>query len=69
MNTSGLLLITCCIVLAIWDMIAVWRYGIDNSVSRFVQRVGRAHPLFIFALGVLVGHFFAAMTPEPQPRP
>lgn len=62
MTTSGLLLITCCIILPIWDMIAVGK-GIEQTESWFIRRTAQRYPSFVFCLGVLVGHFFAAMTP------
>ena len=62
MTTSGLLLITCCIILAIWDMIAVNK-SLQDSESWFIRRVAQKYPSFVFCLGVLIGHFLAAMTP------
>jgi len=45
-------------------MIAVNQFGVDYSVSRFIQRSAITHPSLILALGVLIGHFFAAMKAE-----
>jgi len=64
MTASGLVLVACCIVVAIWDLIAVNTWGVNYSVSRFVQRSAIAHPSLILALGVIIGHFFAAMKPQ-----
>ena len=62
-TTSGLLLTAACIILAIWDMIAVLTGGVQASESSFIRKTAQRFPLFVFAVGVLVGHFFAAMVP------
>lgn len=63
MSTSGLILCVLAIVIAIWDAIAVEFFGVQGSESWFFNRVGRAYPSFILCLGILIGHFFAYMTP------
>jgi hypothetical protein len=62
MTTSGLILTVCCIIIAIWDLIAVKRYGVKYSVSYYIQQTGVTHPTLIFAMGFLCGHFFAGMS-------
>lgn len=69
MTTSGMILVACCIVTAIWDLIAMKRYGVNYTVSRWIQQSAVTHPSLIFAIGFLCGHFFAAMTNMQLPVP
>ena len=64
MTKAGYLLIAACLTLAIADMWLVNAYGLKSSESWFIRRVAESHPLFVFSIGVLIGHFFAGMTPE-----
>lgn len=66
MTTSGLILTACCIVVAIWDLIAVKNWGVNYSVSRWIQQQAVKHPSLLFAMGFLCGHFFASMVPISQ---
>lgn len=62
MNTSGILLVAACIIIAIWDLIAVRMFGVKQSVSWYIRQQAILHPTIILAIGVLIGHFFAAMS-------
>ena len=66
MTISGLVLVACCIIVAIWDLIAVRVFKIPGSVSWFIRQQAILHPTLVLALGVLIGHFFAAMVPQSQ---
>ena len=68
MTTSGMILVACCIVVAIADLIAERVYGIRGTVSWYVRNQMILHPSLILALGVLIGHFIAGMEP-PKGQP
>lgn len=51
------------IVLAIYDGIMVNFYGVDASISRFMQNTAMDSPVFAFGMGFLAGHFFGYMKP------
>lgn len=47
----------------IWIAFDVWvviRYGNEATISVRMLRLGRAYPIIPFALGVLIGHFYAS---------
>ena len=64
MTTSGLVTVTACIVVAIYDMVAVRSGGVENSVSWFIRQTAVDHPTLILACGILIGHWFCAMEPQ-----
>ena len=66
MTLSGLILVACCIVAAIWDLFAVNAYGVKYSVSWWIRQSAISHPTLLLAIGCLIGHFFAAMSPPNQ---
>lgn len=51
------------IVIAIYDAIAVTLWGVDGSISRFLQVTAFKSPALTFAFGFLAGHFFGYMQP------
>jgi len=61
MTKTGVFVVVIAIIVAIWDMIAVLRGGVESSVSKFLQTVGCKSPTFCVCLGILIGHFFAVM--------
>ena len=61
MTTTGTFIVIIAILVAIGDMIAVLRGGVESSVSKFLQTVGCKSPTFCLCVGILIGHFFAVM--------
>lgn len=49
------------IIASIYDLIAVQRFGVDYSISRWFQEVGLNSPFLILCIGYLLGHFFGFM--------
>ena len=44
--------------LIVYDVIAIWRGGVESSISEIILTTSRKRPLLPFAVGVLCGHFF-----------
>ena len=61
MTTSGYLIVTAAIILAIWDGIAASRLGLPSTESFWFASTARKYPSFVLCIGILIGHFFARM--------
>lgn len=48
------------------DAIFYWTFGIDGTISRFMQLTMIHSPLFTFMCGGLFGHFMCAITEPPK---
>lgn len=66
MKTSALVCTIFMIVLGIYDAIMVTFWGVDSSISRFVQNTSFDSPFFSFGCGFLAGHFFGYMKPTDK---
>lgn len=66
MKTTGVVLTITAIVLAIYDGYAVWAWGIDASISRFLQDTAIDSPVASFGIGFLCGHCFGYMKPNQR---
>jgi hypothetical protein len=66
MKRTALLVTTLVIILGIYDLVTVVVGGVDESVSRFLQRTAFGSPLISFTFGFICGHIFGYMKPEPQ---
>ena len=62
-TTSGMVLIAACVVVALRDLIVVAKdkNAMPQTISWFVRQQAIAHPTLILAMGIILGHFFAAM--------
>lgn len=61
MNKTAMIVLTTCIVLGIYDLYAVTYYGIDGTISRYIQCSAFEAPIIPFVFGCLAGHFFFYM--------
>lgn len=63
MKTTDFICTAIILVIAVYDVVAIYFGGIDASVSRWMQRMGATSPFLIFAAGWLCGHWWGNMTP------
>lgn len=47
--------------LAVYDVIIYRKFGVEATISRGMQRLGYAAPIFAFAVGILVGLLVGVM--------
>ncbi len=66
MSWSGLIFVTACIILGIYDGIAVLIYGVDGSISRWISDAAGNSAIIPFVFGVLCGHWFGPMHPRKK---
>ena len=58
-NWTVLILIATAILLLVWDVyVAYFNDEKDDTISAIVYRSALKHPLFPFAIGVIMGHLF-----------
>lgn len=53
------------VVLAFWDPIAAFGWGVKSTESYWIHKYLKQRPLAILGIGILLGHFLAPMI-EPQ---
>lgn len=59
MKLTKIICISSAIFIGIADAVLVYFYGIDGSISRWMQDTSYSAPLFVVMLGFLLGHFFS----------
>lgn len=52
------------IIIGLYDAVAVTFFGVDGSISRYIQNLGFSSPIFVLMVGFLLGHFWGYMPPE-----
>lgn len=67
MSTTAILILSTFIVVGIYDAAVVFRTGIGSSVSRCLQKLGFRSPVAMLVIGVIIGHLWFSMEPEPTP--
>lgn len=65
MSYAGLVCTITMIVLGITDAILVNRFGVEGSLSRWLQSTAFSSPVFTFMMGFLAGHLFGPLYPRP----
>lgn len=63
MTWTKLIITATFISVALYDLVAVAIFGVDGSVSRFMQDVGFRSPVIVLVIGFLLGHFWGYMPP------
>ena len=63
MKWAGVVVITAIIIIGIYDFSVVYLTGNMSSISTFFYNIGIRSPLFVFGVGVCVGHFWLAVYP------
>ena len=61
-NWTIAILIANTALLIIWDIFAVWKGGVDATISRVLWQAVKAYPGFAIAIGGLLGHLFFSQT-------
>lgn len=61
MSKTAMVVLATCIMLGIYDLYAVTYYGIDGTISRYIQCSAFEAPVIPFVFGCLAGHFFFYM--------
>ena len=63
MTTTGVIIISCSIVLLMWEVVAFVRGKRRALISTWMQKIGFRSPIFIFVAGIFAGHFWAYFPP------
>lgn len=63
MTTAGTVVTTCCVILLVWEIIAVISGSRRALLSTVFQKVGFRAPGIVFCVGALVGHFWMYFPP------
>lgn len=66
MKATALFCTIAMIILGIYDAIMVSFYGVDASISRFMQNTTFDSPVFAFMCGFVCGHIFGYMKPTDK---
>lgn len=56
---TGIVIIAVTILVLVWDLYLYFDKTEGNTISQTVVKWSGKHPFVPFALGVLMGHFFA----------
>lgn len=59
MKIAKIICLITMIFLGVTDAILVGLFGVDGSISRYMQDTSLSAPLFVVMLGFLLGHFFS----------
>ena len=57
-----IVIIILAVLIALYDLFALWRWGIEGTISVVVLEASRRWPAIPFGLGFLMGHLFAGIT-------
>ncbi len=57
-RATGLVCLVALAVLVLWDVFAAGSGQDGATISEVVRGFGYAHPIVVFAAGVVVGHWF-----------
>ena len=61
-NWTIAILIVNTALLIIWDIFAVWKGGVEATISRVLWHAVKAYPGLAIAIGGLLGHLFFSQT-------
>lgn len=64
MQRTAIILLSAFVAAAIYDGVVVFVYGVDASISRFMQNAGHDSPFTVFVCGYLAGHFWGLGRPS-----
>ena len=63
MKTTALFCTAITITLGVYDAYMVTFYGVEASISQYLQNTAIDSPIFSFAIGFICGHVFGYMKP------
>lgn len=66
MQWTAFLVLGVLVLAAVYDAVVVIRYGVDASISRFMQNVGFDSPFVTLVCGYLAGHFWGFVRPKDR---
>ena len=58
MNLTITVLVSVAVLLLMYDIFVIARYGVKQSISYVVYSLSRQYPIIPFAFGFLMGHLF-----------
>lgn len=64
MHPTAVVCVVAVIVVGVYDAVAVTMWGVDGSVSRYLQDTAVASPITSFGFGFIAGHVFGYMPPR-----
>lgn len=66
MSRTGMIVVICAIVLAIYDGWQDATGGLPSTISRFFSDAGLRSPALMLAIGIIAGHLVASMVPTVE---
>jgi hypothetical protein len=66
MKLTALFCTAVTIVLGVYDAYMVTFYGVEASISRYLQNTAIDSPVFSFSIGFICGHVFGYMKPTNE---
>lgn len=61
MDATVILIISTCIIWAVYDVWTIAKRGKETSISAYIIRNSYKYPLIVLCLGMLLGHLFWSM--------
>lgn len=66
MKLTALFCTTITIILGVYDAYMVTFYGVEASISKYLQNTAIDSPAFSFSIGFICGHVFGYMKPTNE---
>lgn len=67
MHPTAIVILSLFIAAGIYDAFIVYTQGVGGSISRYLQKLGFRSPVAMLVIGIIIGHLWFAMEPEPCP--
>lgn len=61
LTPTQIVMIITVIVLSIYDIYALIRYGLSGTISYQMTSLSKSYPVIPFAMGFLMGHFYGQL--------
>ena len=68
MHPTAIVILSAFITLGIYDAYVVYTQGVGGSISRYLQKLGFRSPVAMLVIGIIIGHLWFSMEPEPCPK-
>ena len=67
MHPTAIVILSLFIAAGIYDAFIVYTQGVGGSISRYLQKLGFRSPVAMLVIGIIIGHLWFSMEPEPCP--
>lgn len=62
MNINIAVLLTAIGIIAIWDTYAMWKHGLEKTLTALLIKGSKKNPIIPFLFGLFCGHLFWSST-------